>query len=386
MNNSALNDNERDQLTDLLATLIRFPSPDPPGNEAEIAPFLANYLTDLGLDVETDAFAPDRINVIARLRGKAAGPALVFSAHMDTMPIGDSAWVHDPFGAEIINNQQDGARLYGRGAADMKSGLAAMVVAAAKIKHADIPLNGDLVLAFSAGESAGCIGAKRMIETDCLADAKWLLVSEPSSLQVLTAETGALWLNVTAHGETGHASAGGGDSTISRLMDFLERLKAHKISDAAHPLLGAASVAVNGLMAGSAPNVSPDRAQATLDIRTLPGQDSQQVIDQLLALAGDEFTIEVIDDKPPVETPVDDPFVATCLNAVIGACGQAAAPGGVHYFSDSNVLVPALKIPRVIIGPGELGMSGSQDEWVALDAVADAAAIYAKIASEVLAG
>jgi succinyl-diaminopimelate desuccinylase len=376
-----LNDNERDRLTDLLAALIRFPSPDPPGDEAEISAFLAGYLTDLGFDVETDAFAPNRINVVARLRAKTSGPALVFSAHMDTMPTGDGAWAHNPFGAEIIDG-----RLYGRGAADMKSGLAAMVAAAAKIKHADIQLSGDLVLAFSAGESTGCIGAKRMLETGCLADAKWLLVSEPSSLQVITAETGALWLNVIAHGETGHASAGGGDCTISHLMDFIERLKSHQISDSVHPLLGAASVAVNGLMAGAAPNVSPDRAQATLDIRPLPGQDSEQIIDQLLALAGDDFTIDIIDDKPPVETSVDDPFVMTCLTAVNQVCGQAAAPGGAHYFSDSNVLVPALQIPRVIIGPGELGMSGSQDEWVALDAVAAAAAIYAEIANEILTG
>ena len=109
------------QVTDLLVGLIQRESPDPPGNEAQVAKFLEGWLRDHGFDVETDEFAPDRINVLARVSG-GTRPALIFSAHSDTMPVGanegSSAWSHDPFGANVLNG-----RVYGRGAADMKSGL-----------------------------------------------------------------------------------------------------------------------------------------------------------------------------------------------------------------------------------------------------------------------
>lgn len=377
-----LDETEREAACELLAELLRHPSPDPPGDERNIARFVADTLSGIGFEPTCDEFAPGRINVLTRLAG-GGGPALVFSAHMDTMPIGDGAWHHAPFAAEI----EDG-KLYGRGAADMKSGLAAMIAAAGKIKRAGLALSGDLVLAFSAGESTGCIGAKRMIETGALSDAGWLVVSEPSSLGLLCAETGALWLDVVAHGVSGHASGGGGDNAIHKLLAFLDRLETHVLGGGAHPLLGRPSLAINGLGAGNAPNITPDRARATLDIRTLPGMQSAEVIAELAALgdsAGGGFTFEIIDDKPPIETPSDDPFVITAGGALERVTGRAATPGGVHYFSDSNVLVPALNIPRVIIGPGKLGMSGRADEWVALDAVYEAAAVYAEIAAEMLA-
>jgi succinyl-diaminopimelate desuccinylase len=375
----ALDAEDRARLVTLLAGLVRQPSPDPPGDERAVAAFLAAEMEALGFDVERDEFLPGRINLLARVKGTGEGKALVFSAHMDTMPVGDAAWRHPPFAAEI-----EAGRLYGRGAADMKSGLAAMVAAADKLKRSGAELSGDVVLAFTAGESTGCIGAKRMVERGSLADAGWLLVSEPTSLRVLTAETGALWLRAVATGATGHASGGGGDNAIRKLLDFLGRLDGLKLAERPHALLGMPSLAVNGLEAGTAPNITPDRASATLDIRTLPGMTTEGVITALRQLGGGGIDFEIIDAKPPVETDAGDRFVATALAATRRVTGNTAAPGGVHYFSDSNVLVPALGIPRVIVGPGELGMSGTENEWVSLDAVAKAAEIYAEIAAELL--
>ena len=380
MTDWALTSDERAALHTLAADLIRHPSPDPPGDEAAIAGFVADRLRALGFEVETDEFLPRRINVVARLRGTGSQPALVFSAHMDTMPVGEAPWTHPPFSGEILSG-----RLYGRGAADMKGGLATMVAAAAKIKTSGKALAGDLVLAFSAGESTDCIGARRMVETGALSGAGWLLVSEPTSLGVFTAEAGALWLDAVATGATGHASGSGGVNAIKRLMAFLDRLDGIRLAEAPHPLLGLPSLAVNRLAAGHAPNITPDRARATLDIRTLPGMSAAAVIAELRPLA-DGIAFEIIGDKPAIETPTDDPFVATALAAHARVTGKAAEPGGVHYFSDSNVLVPALGVPRVIIGPGKAGMSGQTDEWVTLDALDAAAAIYAEIAADLLGG
>ncbi len=375
----ALDESAQAQVTDLLTGLIQRESPDPPGNEAQVAGFLARWLRDHGFDVETDEFAPNRINVLARVVG-GAKPPLIFSAHTDTMPVGTNegsgAWNHDPFGANVVDG-----KLYGRGAADMKSGLAAMVAAALKLKASGRALGGDLILAFSAGESSNCLGAKRMIERGNLKGAGALLVSEPSSLDLLIAETGALWLDITATGTPGHASAGGGENAILKLMDFLDAVRDNPFADQTHPLLGAASLAINTIDGGSAVNLTPDTARAALDIRTVPGMTTNGVLAALHALGGPGIAIAVRDDKPPVVADADDPFIVTCQKAVGNVCGAVKAWGGVSYFSDSCVLAPALGIPRAIIGPGELGMSGQRNEWVALDALYDAAAIFGEIAS-----
>lgn len=375
-----LDDAERAEALDLLSALVCIPSPDPPGDEAAVAAFLAGWLTKHGFDTETDEFAPGRVNVLTRVAGGDV-PALVFSAHMDTMPAGadTAAWTHDPFGAEVADG-----KLYGRGAADMKSGLAAMAAAALKLKRAGARLAGDVILAFSAGESSSGLGAKRMVERGDLAGAGALLVSEPSSLEVLVAETGALWLEVTATGTTGHASAGGGDNAIVKLMDVLADLRDEPFAGHAHPLLGPATLAINTIGGGTAVNLTPDRAQATLDIRTVPGMVTADVLSTLDAFAAGRAAFAVIDDKPPVVTDPAEPFVALCRDAVARVRGDAAEAAGVRYFSDSCVLAPALEVPRVIVGPGEAGMSGQRDEWVAVDAVCEAAAIFAETAAAYL--
>ena len=196
------------------------------GRGAVVGDALASILAKAGFDVTRDEFAPDRFNVLARLKGDGSKPALIFSAHMDTLPIGDGDWGHPAFGAEI----EDG-KLYGRGATDMKSGLAAMAAAALKLRRADVALAGDLILAFSAGESSNLLGAERMVEAGNLKGAGALLVSEPTSLGLVTAEAGALWLRVVASGRPGHASAGTADNAILKLMDFLADVRTNPFAD-----------------------------------------------------------------------------------------------------------------------------------------------------------
>ena len=135
------------------AALVRIPSCDPPGGELAVAQAVAAALRDLGLEPALDAFQPGRANVIARVRGQGAKPALVFSAHLDTVPTGDMPWSFDPFGGEIVDG-----RLRGRGASDMKSAVAAFIAAAERLNRRPEPLAGDVILAFTAGESANCLG------------------------------------------------------------------------------------------------------------------------------------------------------------------------------------------------------------------------------------
>lgn len=371
-------------MTDVVALarrLVRCDSCDPPGREIEIATLVHEHLLAGGLESELDRFRPGRANVVARLRGGGRREALVFSAHFDTMPPGVRPWRHDPFAADV----EDG-RLYGRGAADMKGGMAAMIVAAGRLAAAGGRLGGDLVLAFSAGESSSCLGAKRMVERRQLAGAGALLVSEPSSMEVLLAEKGALWLRIAAHGRPGHPSAAGGgagtggESAIERLLDALVRLRSFSFGVADHPLLGAPQAAIGTVSGGTVVNLTPDFCQAELDLRLLPGMDPDAVQAALMAHLGADLACERIDYKPPLETDAGHPFARLCLDAAARLQGRPMAPGGASYYSDAAVLAPAFGLARVVIGPGRLGMSGQADEYVETAELRRAAALFETIA------
>ncbi len=370
-------------LVTLLAELVRFESPDPPGREIEIAEFIRKLLEGHGIETVLDEFAPGRANLLGRVKGTGERPALVFSAHMDTMPPGTRPWRHGPYSGAV-----EGGRIYGRGTCDMKSGLASMIAAAVALKDAPKPLEGDLILAFSGGESSNCLGAKVFAESGALDGAGALLVSEPSSLKVLTAEKGALWLRVTAHGRSGHASGGPDDdaNAILKLVSHLDRLRNLPVLAGEHPLLGSASVGVGRIDGGTAVNMTPDRCHAEIDVRFLPNHDPDAIERAMAEVAGNHLEIERLDCKPAIETPTDHPFVATCLDACAGELGAAEGPYGVSYFSDSSVLVPAFGLPRVIVGPGELGSSGAHDEFCEIEKLHAAARIFRRIATLTLSG
>ncbi len=370
------------EAVDLLRQLVQLETCDPPGREIEIANLVHRRLQAAGLDSTLDEFVPGRANVIGRVRGSGNRPAIVMSAHFDTMPLGTKHWEHDPFAAEIADG-----KLYGRGAADMKSGMASMIIAAERIAASGDRLGGDVVLAFSAGESSNCLGANRMVETRALDGAGVILVSEPSSMDVLIAEKGALWIRLIAHGQAGHRSGasgsmGGGHNAIERMLDALLALRSFAFDVPDHPLLGTPTVNVGTVKGGMVVNLTADRCEAEIDIRPLPGMDPDAIEAAILAHVGNDLDLERIDYKPPVETAADHPFVEICLGVTSDVRGAKAEPKGASYYSDATVLTPAFDLPMVIIGPGPLGMSGQTDEHVETAAVDQAADFFEKVARE----
>jgi succinyl-diaminopimelate desuccinylase len=366
-----------DVTADLLSALIRCESPDPPGDEARIARTLGRALRDLGFKPQVEEFAPRRFNVITRIKGHGDKPALVFSAHTDTLPAGNGERTHAPFSGHIADG-----RVHGRGACDMKSGLVAMVSAAVALRAT--PLQGDLILAFTGGESSACLGARRLVETHALKGAGAILVSEPTTLRVATAEKAALWLRITAQGVAGHlsgdrASGNGGQSAILAMLSFLQRVPSALPHDR-HPLLGCVTSNVGRITGGTAINLMPDGCVAELDLRLLPHHDADHVQSRLEDLAGDGFTFHRIDLKPAVDTAPDHPFAALCLATAAAVTGLPPDPIGVTYFSDAAVLCPAFNLPMAIMGPGTLGESGGINESVAIADVMTAARAYARIA------
>jgi succinyl-diaminopimelate desuccinylase len=387
LSDTHLTEVEQANLVALLQRLIQFPTEDPPGREVELAWFVHDTLKESGLASNLVEFQPGRANVVARLPGQGERDGLIFSAHLDTLPVGEGTWRFPPFEGRV----SDG-RVYGRGASDMKGGLAAMIAAAQKLARQSPPLKGDLILAFSAGESSNGLGAKEMVADGSLRGAGALLVSEPTTLEIVVAEKGALWVKAIAMGTPGHPSGAGGscgtgDNAILRLVDFIDRLQELKFSASPHPLLGEPTLTVTTIRGGSAINLTPDHAEVGLDIRYLPGMASEAILGQLRALAEAteaQVAFETLDDKPPIETRPDHPFVRLCRDSYCSSLGVETPLRGASYFSDSAVLCPALGLPRVIVGPGEMGMSGQRDEYVSVERLVAAADIYGQIAVDFL--
>ena len=170
---------------DLLQHLIQIQTVDPPGNEMEAAQYVAKVLKKENIDFEIFDLGQGRANLIARLRGTGRRPSLVYSAHFDTIPVNKEQWTVPPFEGLI----QDG-RVYGRGATDMKSGMASMITAAIELKRKELRLQGDLVLAFTAAENSSGLGARRMVDSGELDNAGAMIISEPTSLDLFVAEKG----------------------------------------------------------------------------------------------------------------------------------------------------------------------------------------------------
>ncbi|MEM7343141.1 MAG: M20/M25/M40 family metallo-hydrolase, partial [Chloroflexota bacterium] len=246
-------------------------------------------------------------------------------------------------------------------------------------------------LALTAGESSNCLGAKRMVETNALTDAGAIIVSEPSSLQILVAEMGTWWVKASATGVPGHASGatgglGTGSNAILKLVNLINQLQDFVFDVTPHPLLGMPTVSIGTIQGGTAVNQTPDYAELGLDIRFLPGMNTDDLKTIFQTLAGPDITFETIDWKPSVEIDGDHPLVKICQQASQACLAEVPSIGGVSYYSDAVIFSPALNIPRVILGPGELGLSGTRDEFVALDNVITSVEIYQRIAYDYLNG
>jgi succinyl-diaminopimelate desuccinylase len=376
-------------LTQFLQELVRVRSVNPPGDEEAATRLCEARLRSFGLETTWVPYAPNRAHVVGRLRGTSKAPGLLFSGHVDVVPPGEVAWEHAPFGAEIV-----GDRLYGRGACDMKSGVAALVMAAGALARSGQPLDGDLVVAITADEEAGCRGAEHLVKEPLFDGIGAALIAEPSDLGVFVAEKGAFWLEVTFFGKTAHgATPDRGENAIERMVAFITRLPGLFPAELpAHPILGRPTLNVGQISGGVKINVVPDRCSVMLDMRTVPGQRHAEIRARLQAIAaevmaghsGARVELQTLIDRDPVSSPPDSPLALTVVDAVASVTGTRPSPGGVPYFTDACIFAPVLNIPMVICGPGLPGMAHQPDEYVDLPQVAQAAEVFARAATGVL--
>jgi succinyl-diaminopimelate desuccinylase len=366
-----------DPTVKMLQRLIRTKTANPPGEELVLAEWVAAYLEKTGLHVDLMPFAGKRANLIARIKGSGERPGLIFSAHFDTVPEGEIPWTYPPYGAEIHDN-----RVYGRGAADMKGGMAAMIIAAeALAKTPEVKLKGDLIIAFTSGETSNLEGAKLLVESRKLEDAGAFLVSEPTGLEVLIAEKGALWMRAEALGKTAHSSMPEkGENAILKMVDFLHDAANYRPRFTKHKLLGDPTITVGIIQGGVIINVVPDTCDAQIDVRVPPPLNPRELFEEYQGLAGDRVRLEMIDAKLPVDTDPNHPFIKICLEACKEITGEKKAAGGAPYFTDGTIVCNKYNLPMAIIGPAPLWMTHHHDEYVEISRLDQAAKIFALIA------
>lgn len=374
----------------LAADLVRTPTVNPPGDEGRLVAHLSALLGAAGFATMPLEHGDGRASLLATLGEEGGRAPLILSGHLDTVPVGGVPWADDPFGAVI----RDG-RLIGRGTTDMKGGVAAMVIAATRLAAAardGAPLLGRLVLALSADEEVGTMGARALAAHPAFPRAGTLIVGEPTGLRPGIAEKGALWLEVRFGGRAAHgAYAHEGASAIAGLIAAMPEVVAVVEPLPPHALLGPTTANIAMIGGGSAPNMVADRAWAKVDVRSAPGVSHAAVLDAMrdaLAAArlpaGVSAEIVVVSDRRSFETAPEAPIVAAATRALTAAGVRDTQPIGLSYYTDAAELLEAGDHATLILGPGVPGMAHQVDEYVPLDDLVRGTDAYEALASELL--
>ena len=359
----------------LTQELVRLKTINPPGDESLVADHLAGILEGAGFDCRRLSLSPGRDNLVARIGDGEVRP-LCFSGHMDTVPLGEAPWSRPPLGGEI-----EEGRLYGRGASDMKAGLAALTSAACRLAEQKIPRFG-LVLVFSVGEETGCQGAGQLArEKGLLGPAGAMVVAEPTSNLPFLGHKGAVFLRAAARGKTAHGSMPEkGENAIYKAARAVIKAQEMEFGVEPHPFLGRPTINVGTISGGTATNVVPDWAEFSLDIRTVPGQEYREVLAAVAGQLGPEVELSPRVRADGIWTEADDPWIGSVYDLLEERWGQRPQPKGATYFTDGQALVKALgKAPVLILGPGRPEMAHQTDEYCEVEKIAEAAEIYFEI-------
>jgi succinyl-diaminopimelate desuccinylase len=387
---------ESAEVARVCAELVQINTANPPGNERRAAEYVAEYLAQAGFDAHFLPYPgePARASVVCRLRGEAGADrprqgALVFNGHLDVVPVGTQPWRYEPFSGTIADGQ-----VWGRGASDMKGGVAAMLVAARTLGQAGLPLGADLVFAATAGEEHGMNGAEQVAEWPDLGPVAAIIISEPTDNALGLAERGVLWIELNTYGQTAHGSTPQlGRNALNMMRKLLDAFDRLKIPFAPHPVLGSPTYSLNTLHAGAAQNVVPDHCVAWIDMRTVPGQDSAAILRQIEEVIADlarnepgfRATVGSPLDLPSVDTPSQAPAVQRFAPAVQEVTGRPVNTCVVRFATEAAIFVPALNVPVLIYGPGYADQAHQPDEHASIAMLTEAARIYLAAALEILA-
>lgn len=368
---------DNDQVIADTRSLVRIDSQNPGPLEGECADWVRRRLEKVDVPVIEQQVTEGRDNLVATIPGAPEAPRLVLLAHLDTVPIGEG-WTYDPLGAEI-----DEGRLYGRGACDMKAGLALAINLVEALSRAPRPAMGDVVLAATVDEeAAGMLGVHRLVETGFFRDDDQVLALEPTGMRLRIAQVGLRWVKVRIRGRMAHAGRAhlGVDANrlLARVVDQLgSTFSAMTIED---PLLGRPRFTCGTFGGGVGTNVVPPSAEATFDIRMVPPMTTASLetlvrehVDAVIAeRPGASAEVEMLGPaRPPVRAADDAKIVRLLRKTYRDHVGHALPSGGADgheaYTDASMVAALTGSTSCTVFGPGATDQAHTADEYVPLE-------------------
>lgn len=383
-----------------LCDLVRLPSVNPMGRavsgdeyfEYQVTDYLQRLFERLGWPYRRQVIEPRRDNIVARVDGdvppERGGAILMFEAHQDTVPV--DGMTIAPWAPEI----RDG-RVYGRGACDIKGGMACMLAALSRLADERPVGRPTIVMACSVNEEYGFGGAPRIGDL-WQGDSPFLprapdavVVAEPTSLDVVVAHKGAVRWRCHTRGRAAHSSQPqAGDNAIYRMARVLAALERYARDTAPtlgqHALVGQPSLSVGLVSGGVSVNTVPDRCTIEIDRRVLPGEDPQAAYEHAI-----DFVARELQGDPRVEH--DLPYLTSCglsddrsrpfaarLSEIIRQAGGPGRCVGVPYGTDAPAFAGA-GIPTVVFGPGSIAQAHTADEWIAIEQLQRATEIFYRL-------
>jgi succinyl-diaminopimelate desuccinylase len=350
--------------TGLTRELLAFNTINPPGMERACARQLGAMLEAAGFSVGYHEFAEARTSLVATIGGSESKAPICFTGHIDTVPLGAARWSRDAFAGET-----DGDRLYGRGSTDMKSGIAAFVVAAIELAQ-HLARGPGLVLVITAGEEVGCEGARYLADHALLDRAGAIVVAEPTANYPYVGHKGLAWFEVETRGVTAHGSMPEvGDNAIVKMARVIGDLEGFRFPVDSHAVMGKPTLNIGTIRGGLNTNSVPDEARITVDTRTVPGVDHVHLCKSLEALVSPRgATVRKIVDTPALYTEPDNEWVQRVFDACVPFLGERPAPKTITFSTDGADLKRGFggAIPAIVLGPGEPRLAHQTDEWCSL--------------------
>jgi succinyl-diaminopimelate desuccinylase len=396
-----------DEVVELTRALVRIPSVyrpgDPTGTESRVAGFVEGWLRDEGFAVEVQEAAPGRPNVIGSIGEKTPGTrSLLLEGHTDVVTEGEPGeWSWPPFGAELVNG-----RIYGRGAADMKGGLAAAMVAAAAFRRAGVLPRGKLVVGALVDEEGGMLGVRHLVRTAVGRELDAAIICEPEQNELCLEQRGVVWARFIVRGRMAHgAMPEAGINPIAALAVILDEAPAlqkrlrkrcersrHLRPPTVTPTIIQGPARGVGIPQS---NVIPAAAEVTLDVRLTAGIDADGIrgeLEQICAKAvaafpGAKVEWEAVNPfRLATRVERSESLVKAMVRAVRAVTGRAPVYGGVPGSTDGTILRTELGIPIVTCGPGDRLIPHQVNEFVEIGELLSAARIYAASALNYLEG
>jgi acetylornithine deacetylase len=384
------------ETTRLLRDLVALPSVNPMGRplagptiyEHRVTAYLEDFFRGLGVPFERQPVAPLRDNIVARHEPPGARATLVLEVHQDTVPT--DGMTIDPFEARI-----DGGRLYGRGACDVKGGMAAMLAAFARLVRERPQGGARVVMACTVDEEFTFLGVQRLAQDDLsggVGGPVWAVAAEPTQLQIVNAHKGAVRWHLSTAGRSCHSSRPElGVNAVYRmaaLLPWVERFADELRASRVDPRLGPATLNVGRIEGGTSVNTVPDYCRVEIDRRLLPGEDAAAAPAELMAYLRRHA-------DPKVDFSCSQPWLSSlalssegseplvqrlgeAIDSVVGTHQVVAVP----YGTDASKLAAA-GIPSVVFGPGDIGRAHTSDVWVPLEEVEQASEILYRLARSV---